>query len=63
MDKKYLTRKLSDLSKDHDVPEYLIPQLIHLMERYPNIAIRGAKSSLKTDIEKIITNAMKEGNL
>ncbi|MCG8430613.1 MAG: hypothetical protein MJA29_05540 [Candidatus Omnitrophica bacterium] len=63
MDKRYIKKKLEELSNEHDVPGHLVPQLIHLMETFPNTAEWGAKSGLKTGIEKIINNAMKEGKL
>lgn len=61
MDHNFLKKTLTELAPQHKIPKSLVPQLIHLMQEYPNLKVWGTQARLKNELEKIINMAMQEG--
>lgn len=47
------------LASERDVPAEIVQQLIVLMNRYPDLSIRGSRTDLTNDLEKIVEAAFR----
>ncbi len=60
---KFVKKVLYDLSDEYNIPKSFIPQLVAIIERYPDVTIRGKKKELQTDLRKVIGNLKDQGLL
>lgn len=62
---KFVEQALSDIAKDPDsgIVASAIPDIIALLERYPDLSIRGAAPSMKRGLETIIGDLHTQGKL
>lgn len=59
----FVSQTLLELASEYGIPEVFIPQLIGLIEKYPNTEIFGKKSELRDDLIKVIKNLKEQGLL
>ncbi len=62
---KFIERSLHELAAqpEYRIPNFIIPQIAHLVEKYPNIDANGSKAALKDDLILLIENLRKQGAL
>ena len=60
---EFVSQSLSELADEYQIPKSFIPQLIALIEKYPNMEIRGKKKELREDLVKVIRNLKDQGLL
>lgn len=60
---EFVSNTLSDLADKYNIPESFIPQLVALIEKYPNMEICGQKNALRDDLVKVIGNLKDQGLL
>lgn len=58
---QFIEVNLRKIKDKHNIPESIIPEIIHLIEKYPNLDERGLKTSLKRDLAIIIENLRQQG--
>lgn len=59
----FIHETLLELADEFQIPKSFIPQLVALIEKYPNMEIRGKKKELRMELEKIIHNVKDQGLL
>jgi len=59
----FVSQTLFELADEHKIPKSFIPQLTALIEKYPNMEIRGKKKELQEDLIKVIANLKDQGLL
>ena len=59
----FVSQTLLELASNYGIPEVFIPQLIGLIEKYPNMEISGKKNELREDLIKVIRNLKEQGLL
>ncbi len=60
---QFIERNLYALSEEYEIPTQIIPQVVHLIENYPNPEIKGTKTELRDSLAKIIEDLRKQGAL
>lgn len=58
---QFIEANLRKVKDKHNVPESIIPEIVHLIEKYPNLDAHGSKAGLKRDIATIIENLRQQG--
>lgn len=61
----FIENALNDIAKDPDsnIPDSVIPHIMALIQRYPDLSIRGTQGQLRNGLETIIDNLHKQGLL
>jgi hypothetical protein len=59
----FVSQTLLELASEYGIPKDFIPQLIGLIEKYPNMEIPGKKNELRDDLSKVIKNLKEQGLL
>ncbi len=62
---QFIERNLYELATqpEYRIPLNIIPQVAHLIEKYPSVDGNGSKSSLMDDLSLIIENIRRQGAL
>lgn len=62
---QFIERSLYELAAqpEYRIPTSIIPQIAHLIEKYPNLDANGSKAALSEDLIRIIENVRKQGVL
>lgn len=60
---EFVSQTLFELADQYQIPKSFIPQLTALIEKYPNMEIRGKKTELREDLMKVIENLKDQGLL
>ncbi|MCK5230006.1 MAG: hypothetical protein KAR13_07055 [Desulfobulbaceae bacterium] len=60
---EFVSQALFELADQYQIPKSFIPQLTALIEKYPNMEIRGKKTELREDLMKVIENLKDQGLL
>jgi hypothetical protein len=62
---QFIERSLYELAAqpEYRIPTAIIPQIAHLVEKYPNIDANGSKAALGEDLTLLIENVRKQGAL
>lgn len=58
---QFIEVNLRKIKDKHNIPDSIIPEIIHLIEKYPNLDERGLKTGLKRDLGTIIENLRQQG--
>lgn len=58
---QFIELNLKNIKNKYNIPESIIPEIIHLIEKYPNLEAHGSKIGLKRDLATIIDNLRKQG--
>jgi hypothetical protein len=58
---QFIEVNLRKVKDKHNIPESIIPEIIHLIEKYPNLEAHGSKVGLKRDLATIIENLRLQG--
>lgn len=60
---QFIERSLYELAAqpEYHIPTSIIPQIAHLVEKYPNLDTNGSKASLSEDLTLLIENVRKQG--
>ncbi len=58
---QFIEVNLRKIKDKHNIPESIIPLIIDLIEKYPNLEAYGSKIGLKRDLDKIIDNLRQQG--
>lgn len=48
---------------EYRIPTNIIPQIAHLVEKYPNLDANGSRAALSDDLNLIVENVRKQGAL
>lgn len=62
---QFIERILYELATlpEYRIPANIIPQIAHLIEKYPNLDANGSKGALQDDLILLIDNIRKQGAL
>ena len=60
---RFIESTLYELADEYTIPKEMIPQLIGLLEQYPDNSLRGAKKGLRDGLEQQIENIKNQGYL
>jgi hypothetical protein len=62
---EFIERSLYELAAQtqYRIPTSIIPQIAHLIEKYPNLDANGSKTALSEDLILLIENVRKQGAL
>lgn len=60
---EFIQKALIELSSDFDIPHSAIPQLIALLQMYPDMSVRGSQKGLYDGLERIVETLKNEGTL
>jgi hypothetical protein len=62
---KFIERSLTELADcpEYRLPKTLIPEIVHLVEKYPNLDMHSLRAELKQDLRLLIENAKRQGAL
>lgn len=58
---QFIETTLRNIKDKHRIPESIISEIIHLIEKYPNLETHGSKAGLKRDLSIIIENLRQQG--
>ncbi len=59
----FIQKTLMELSPEFDIPHSAIPHLIALLEKYPDMSVRGSQTGLYDGLERIVETLKNEGAL
>ena len=59
----FIKRQLKELAPKFDVPPTMVPDLMHLMEEYPDLERPGRLSDLVDELEKLFENERRAGRI
>jgi len=57
----FIKDTLSEISDQYQIPEKLIDPLITLLEKYPDMSVRGAQKGLRDELEMQINYLKQQG--
>lgn len=57
----FIRDTLLEISDHYQIPENLIDPLIALLEKYPDMSVRGAKKGLRDELETQINYLKQQG--
>lgn len=60
---QFVSQTLHELADEYQIPKSFITQLTGLIDKYPNLEIRGKKKALRQELEKVIGNLKDQGLL
>ncbi len=60
---EFIENALTELSSDFAIPKNIIPHMIALLEKYPDMSVRGSQKGLYDGLERIIETLKNEGML
>ncbi len=59
----FIQKSLMELSSEFDIPHSALPHLIALLEKYPDMSVRGSQMGLYDGLERIVETLKNEGAL
>lgn len=60
---EFIQKALIELSCEFDIPHSAIPHLIALLQKYPDMSVRGSQKGLYDGLERIVETLKNEGAL
>lgn len=59
----FIEQQLETLASKHNVPNSLVPDIVHLMQEYPDLERYGRLTDLVSELSKIIENEQRAGRI